>query len=1074
MATRRQFAFVTLFSTGSDARVDRVFRLSARVPRGDGRTTTIDWLANPACDADPASHEAISARIHRIYGLAGRDFHGRSPADVVFPEFRDQLADRVIIGFEREELLRWWLSLEEADARRRGDSPAVSELGLPVMVGIADLARLCLPGRRSAGREELLRLVSGEIVRRGEPTPEELEQLLAAVCRAFLSKSHEELVIASCGFAHALKLLRQSDPAAAATLEASLDILDRPDGWRCRDAHLFPIGAELDAGLLSARAGGAEEALIAFASAKSRMAATLEDHLPQAPVADAVAAPVSLTSGALRMMDDIFQELLPREFSKVSGGSDPRDFYRKSQHELARRIAGALSGSELLLIDAPTGTGKTMSYLIPALLWAWEAKTRVGISTYTIALQEQVFDRELPRALLLLKYAGATEAVAGLRVSVLKGRERYLCHRALELAAPDPSDDAASWIAWTTLAIFALDDPEGDLDRVSRKFALWMEHGRQWEARFLQLLREVRCRQGCCETNSDRKRCGAFVARRRAERSHIVVTNHAFILRDPLFLRNIILDECDHVHAQARGASGIELSFKTIRDDVEAVCGPPAGGASRNVRGILAKLERARESLFPTGDSATSASMAAARREGLAAHEAQQGFERALKCYLQFQRDLKPGGPVEPHLGFQHFVSGAESGAEIRAARKQLTRSLTALSGLCRELGSSLEQIPVAGGARLRSRLSTAASDLEEHAARIGSWLPMDGDEFQFDKTCYYDFEEDSPRGASHPVAKQTILLPNRWLAERYYSSMQSVVLLSASTWLQGGFDLSRGYLGLDLVAEGSASADPRPVATHRAPLTFDYSRVLLTIPEDAPESTFGNPNARAAFERYLEQFISFLVERTRGRTLILLTNLQQCRVLGRALEARLRNRHIPFFWQGMDGRSKEELPRLFRSSEGGVLMGVDTFWYGVDFPGDQLEYLVIAKLPFGALDRYTRAQEAAIGRGAYQQTIYLPEALAMFRQGFGRLMRRETDRGAVFLLDPRVLSRWRRFLKELPGTEDSVPEEEKLKLFTGATAECIQRALVHCGRIEECRRLGLDSLFQYDASARDSGSGAF
>ena len=124
------------------------------------------------------------------------------------------------------------------------------------------------------------------------------------------------------------------------------------------------------------------------------------------------------------------------------------------------------------------------------------------------------------------------------------------------------------------------------------------------------------------------------------------------------------------------------------------------------------------------------------------------------------------------------------------------------------------------------------------------------------------------------------------------------------------------------------------------------------------------------------------------------------------------------------------------------------------------VESLVIAKLPFGAPDRYTRAQEEALGASEYQRTIYLPEALSMFRQGFGRLMRRETDRGSVFVLDPRVLKRWKRFLRELPGNDPDVPEERRLGAIVGTTAECVRAALEHSGKLADCARLGLPLQF--------------
>ncbi|MFN0206856.1 MAG: ATP-dependent DNA helicase [Planctomycetota bacterium] len=1079
----RSFAFVALHATGPDARVDRVFRLAARIP--DGRSArSVEMLANPRIAGAPAA-EAVSARLHRLYGISGRDLDGHATAAELFPTFREELSNRTIITFDRDELLRWWRACErdstlEFHADRDPSDSLTFDMQAPCIVGITDLARLFLPGRRSADRDSLLQLLFGasEIPRR-ELLPLEMEQLLGCVCQAILSKSDAELSLATSALAHVISQLRATDPAAASVFEASLDLLDRPSAWGTRDAELFPAAAELVDGILSKRAGSAGDAIVAFESATPRMTADIDDALAREPFPDATNEPVSLTTRDYQIIDEIFEEHLPREMAAIAKNSDPRRFYRKYQHELAKQIARGLSRNEIKLIDAPTGTGKTMAYLIPAMLWAKAAGARVGISTYTIALQEQVFDREYPRALLLLRKAGALKINmdntpelkdSQLRACVLKGRERYLCIRALEAAAPAEVDPPESWIAWTILALFALDDPSGDLDRVSRKLPFFFERKGKGEETIQLLIKDARCRLNCCERRADLRRCGAWAARRRAERSNIVVTNHAFVLRDPLFLRTMILDECDHIHSQARGAGSIEISFRTLRGDLEDfVAGSGRNttvqrGGARSGRGLILHIEKLllQKNIFEA--SAAAAGCTAARQAAKSATSALDALVQIAPVFSEYTHSNSIHSPQAAQQLFVAFASAHPSGILMKEARVQLVNALAQLSGICEELAVSLEAAAIPESNRTRGRVTRAANDFAETAAQLQEWLPIVDNEYKFESTCFYDLEVESYGRGSRDLnitAKRTILLPNRWLADRYYPSMQSVMLLSASTWLGGGFDLSKSYLGLNVIEEGAPEREPREVATHRSPPTFDYSRVLLAIPDDVPQASFGDAAGRVDYDQYLQRFLHYLIERTRGRTLVLLTNLQQCKSLGRALESEFRDRCIPFFYQGMDGRVKEELPRLFRSSEGGVLMGVDTFWYGVDFPGELLEYLVITKLPFAAPDRYTRAQEAALGKTEYLQSIYLPEALSMFRQGFGRLMRRETDRGSVFLLDPRVLSRWRRFVKELPGTGAETPESERLLQFTGSTELCVREALAHCGRLEECKRLGLNLEFK-------------
>jgi hypothetical protein len=162
----------------------------------------------------------------------------------------------------------------------------------------------------------------------------------------------------------------------------------------------------------------------------------------------------------------------------------------------------------------------------------------------------------------------------------------------------------------------------------------------------------------------------------------------------------------------------------------------------------------------------------------------------------------------------------------------------------------------------------------------------------------------------------------------------------------------------------------------------------------------------------------------------------------------------------------KEELAALFRDRTDSVLLGVDTFWYGADFPGETLEYLVLPRLPYGVPDRYHHAQCAALGAGEQRRRIYMPRALGKLRQGFGRLMRRESDRGCVFVLDRRVLEpRHRAFLRELPLAGDLLAREDGAgepgaRLAVGPTDEVVHAALAHMAMLADVRRRGLEQLF--------------
>jgi len=196
---------------------------------------------------------------------------------------------------------------------------------------------------------------------------------------------------------------------------------------------------------------------------------------------------------------------------------------------------------------------------------------------------------------------------------------------------------------------------------------------------------------------------------------------------------------------------------------------------------------------------------------------------------------------------------------------------------------------------------------------------------------------------------------------------------------------------------------------------------------------------------------------------LVLFTNADDLTRTGRELEGFFAARHIPFWYQRMDGMAKEELGELFRTHVDSVLFGLDTFWYGADFAGSTLEYLVLVRLPYGVPDRYHHAQSAVIGSGDQRRQIYMPRALAKFRQGFGRLMRKETDRGCIFLLDGRVTEpRHRMFLRELPiaGFSPDGAEEGLSNLVRGETDHCLHRAFAHQELLADIKRRGLERPF--------------
>jgi len=187
----------------------------------------------------------------------------------------------------------------------------------------------------------------------------------------------------------------------------------------------------------------------------------------------------------------------------------------------------------------------------------------VAVSTYTRTLQEQAYFRELPRALDLLEAAGLPRAQRP-RVALLKGRANYICGRAILDAAPEPS--AASAVAratWLRLALFYLEDPTADLDGFPLLPGLPAGHPAQVLRAAQSMLTKVRALPNCCRGRAA-KRCAAGVRTLRAERAHLVVTNHAYLLARPEDFSHVLCDECDHLHEVTLSARSFDIELDEV------------------------------------------------------------------------------------------------------------------------------------------------------------------------------------------------------------------------------------------------------------------------------------------------------------------------------------------------------------------------------------------------------------------------------------------------------------------------------------------------------------------------------
>ncbi|MAB80221.1 MAG: hypothetical protein CMJ89_12785 [Planctomycetes bacterium] len=853
--------------------------------------------------------------------------------------------------------------------------------------------------------------------------PSTLDRACRAV-RQVLARGPARLAVLAHTFGLARAALEREDAAAAHHLSLFLSLLEFPAGvFDAPDLHDGALSGAL------ASFPRIEDALEAVAP---RWTIRRDGESPLEPLGVLASEELLLDEPDRARVDAIFREHLPAVMAESAR-------YREGQHGVAACIAAGFGRRELRLIYAPTGTGKTLAYLVPAMIWALRNGIRVGVATFTRTLQEQAMEREVPLAKALLRRAGISSEV---RVTVLKGRSNYLCWRAFVLQVPALDEGGIEQLAWACLADFAMRDEVGDLDRRSRVRPLHLLDETDWNAADQRLLRLVRADSGCCGFTRDRQTCGAHAARHRAERAHVVIANHSFALARREFFKHLVFDECEHLHDVAQNAFSHTVGLRSLRK----LLGRFYGSESKRPLNRIA-------SLTPP-ESETGILCRTAIEALFRASEATIDLNDALASFKSWRRDRQRARTDRDHHSlFREYVLEDKDAIDLITAHEVLSSNLVQLAATCAQMSEVLEtSIPVRELSRLRRTLEVLRLELEEVAAGVNAWIPRtDKGVPRFHDETFYDAES-TPMGEDVLAAR--VLLPHEFLGRRYLSDLGGAVLLSATTWLKNGFEASATFLGVTRAADPAPEEEREPtqVETFRAPEAFDYSRVCVCVPRDVPAV-----HDKEAFLEFTVHFLEQLGERTGGRILALFTNADDLARTGRALEPFFEARGIPFWWQRMSGTSKEELSELFRKERNSVLLGLDTFWYGADFPGETVEYLVLVRLPYGVPDRYHNAQCAALGRANQRRQVYMPRALAKFRQGFGRLMRRETDRGAVFCLDKRLLDpRHRAFLKELPvrssfdKTGDGGADASRsATLIVGDSSSCLDRAVLHMERVK-------------------------
>lgn len=652
--------------------------------------------------------------------------------------------------------------------------------------------------------------------------------------------------------------------------------------------------------------------------------------------------------------------------------------HRPEQIAMLRAVATALSQRQHLLVEAGTGVGKSFAYLVPAALFAAQNHTRVVISTNTINLQDQLIQKDIPDLCAALGL--------DVRAAVLKGRANYLCPRRLDMLRKHGPRNAEEM-------------------RVLGKILVWLSRGASGDRTDINLNgpaeREVWTRLSAEDENCSpdvclerqEGNCPFFMAHQAAESAHLLVVNHALLLTDAAVGNRVlpeydylIVDEAHHLESAATDA----MSLRLTQDDLDRLL-REISPASGSVLGNL--LQTVRSQIRPADYAALQQKVERAANLAWRLQEQLRAYFETLTAFIALQREGQPDSPYAYQQRILPSTRTLPGWDDVEIAWDASEETLSLLVALLGEIQQDAGDIYAAGVEEMEDvigDLGITYRRLVEAGNMLHSLMSAPNKDY------VYWVEIGANNGHLALSAAPVRVGP---LVEKYlWHEKSSVILTSATLTTNGTFDYLRNTLHAD-EADELALGSP-----------FDYENAaLLYVVNDIAE-----PHT-TEYQSQVERALVQLCRVSGGRTLALFTSYAQLKRTSRAITAPLAQAGIIVYEQG-EGASPNTLLETFKSAERAVLLGTRSFWEGVDVPGEALSVLVIVKLPFAVPSDPLVAARSEMFEDPFQE-YHLPEAILRFRQGFGRLIRTQSDRGVVVILDRRVLTKayGRMFLESLP-----------------------------------------------------------
>ncbi|HLS08260.1 ATP-dependent DNA helicase DinG [Lentibacillus sp.] len=661
---------------------------------------------------------------------------------------------------------------------------------------------------------------------------------------------------------------------------------------------------------------------------------------------------------------------------------------REGQREMSETVFDAFQTKNHALIEAETGTGKSLAYLLPAIYEAVTKNKKIVISTYTTQLQSQLLDEEIPLINRLVSFP--------FNVALLKGKKHYISLEKFERAlASEQTDNYDVTLTKAMLLVWLTETETGDIDEIQLPSSGYFF--------YKQISTDT---EGIIDPSSPWfSRSYYQRARRKAQKADILITNHALLCTDmfndyqllPSYDKAII-DEAHHLEETASKHYGLRLHYVHVQNTLSQI-----GRTDEN--DLIGKLLLD----HPINDADSFSKTLWDDLIGKTKYEVDDFFRMLFQYVVeqkQKNKSLSDTGRIQ-----YRFDGDKEDPAQWNTIIEMVNRLTFYLRDMIHLLSSLNQQVESSVNDHYSEDLKAHMEELQSIIDRLEQLFLTDSAHAEVK---WIEMEAYGAKNAVYLYSEPTDI--STLLANDFFSQKESVILTSATLSIRDSFSFSQNRLGLS----------PENLITAKISSPFSYqNQVQLMIPDDFPDVRYSTLDD---FVHAVCEAIISLAQITNGRMLVLFTSYDMLRKGYYLLRDTIDTSEYMLIAQGISSGSRSRLKKNFQTFSQSILLGTSSFWEGVDIPGQDLSCLMIVRLPFQPPNHPVYEAKSNQFKNEGKNPFFelaLPNAVIRFKQGFGRLIRSTNDRGIVFVCDARIMkARYGKYFTEsipdVPITHDS------------------------------------------------------